>query len=155
MNPPEFETPASRPDALVVCGPTEQADARATLENYYRVIFALARGNTHRPPFPFGLILYVLQFAELASPYPSKSLSDFYTWRLYASPPFRARRIQFLKTPPLTADDVRDIVQVEVVINFVYNIESKVSASPLSGAVVCFTSYTHARRNQNCGTGFR
>ncbi|KAF8601910.1 hypothetical protein BDV93DRAFT_558082 [Ceratobasidium sp. AG-I] len=124
-------SPPPRSDVLNVCDATHRVNAQATLENYYHVIFALIRGDTHRPSLPFELAFYVIRLAEFASPYPSKPLSGLRTWRP-STPRFTCgtglelvpiKLVPLLKTAPLTKEALQAIIKVEVVVNFLERTE--------------------------------
>ncbi|KAF8592961.1 hypothetical protein BDV93DRAFT_567094 [Ceratobasidium sp. AG-I] len=130
-SPPPPPPSLPRPDALEVCESTHQINAPDTLANYYRLIFALFRGDNHRPPLPFELVIYIARLSELASPYPSKLLSSLLTWK--PSPPrifigvlYPSRLIHLIKTPPLPQDALRTICKIEVTVNFVESTRFKV-----------------------------
>ncbi|KAF8592868.1 hypothetical protein BDV93DRAFT_567254 [Ceratobasidium sp. AG-I] len=129
MHSAGFGVPPPRPDALAIFDSTHQANAQAILESYYHTVFALIRGGARRSALPYELVLYIIQYAELDSPYPSKSLSDLLarsslSWKrtFFLGP---SPRVRLLETPPLTTDDLRDINRIEVALNFYRNVESK------------------------------
>ena len=132
------DSPSSptRPDALVVYDFTHQANVHTTLANYYSVVFSLIRGDTHRAPLPFELVIYIVRLAGLALPYPSKQHSGLLTWK--PSPPrvicgTGLRRspvvlVPLLKTAPLPKNVLQAISKVEIIVNFLENIQYKVGS---------------------------
>lgn len=149
MNLVNFEPLLPRSDALS----TRQAAALVTSKSYYRTVFALVRGDAHRPALPFELVVYIIQYAELVSPCPSKSLSDYFTYRPSPRPkaPFDIRRhVQLLKTSPFTANNLRTIRSIEAVVNFVnysrYKVSKLHARGPHGITLLCAHAYTGGKK---------
>lgn len=142
-SPSHHPTPGShspsRRDALGLVDSKHRASAYATLKGYYHAVFALIRGDSHRPRLPLELVVYIFRFAGLPLPYPDRDLSSLLVWRplvrkwpkcgtgLMSSSPVL---VPLLKTAPITENALRDINRVEVIVNFASNTQYYVSAFP-------------------------
>ncbi|KAF8601900.1 hypothetical protein BDV93DRAFT_607854 [Ceratobasidium sp. AG-I] len=121
-------SPPPRPDELKVFDPARQSSAHAIVATYYRVVFALIRGNKRRPGLPFELVIYIVRVAGLTLPYPRRDISRRLRWRPnfpdecgWGLERMPVKLIPMLKTASFTQDALRDISRVEVVVNFVEN----------------------------------
>lgn len=129
----------SRPGTLNLCKPTRRAKAQTALENYYRIFFALFRGDVHRPALPFELVISIIRHAELNFPCPSKSLSVLHTGetplRMFTCTkglrvPF-PKLVPVLKTVPLPKDGLGAIGKIEVVVKLTRDSRYRVSVPPV------------------------
>lgn len=133
---PTFETPPLRLDALEVFDSAHQVHTQATLENYYRIVSNLIRGDATRPPLPLELVIQIVRLAGLDLPYPSRDLSSLLTWipssprRMCGTGLMRSpvKMVPLLKTAPLPKDALRTISSIEIVVNFLQATRYKVSA---------------------------
>ncbi|KAF8601904.1 hypothetical protein BDV93DRAFT_584687 [Ceratobasidium sp. AG-I] len=118
-----------RTDVIDVYDSIRRVSAEASLANYYRVVFALIRGDINRSPLPFELAIYTIQLARLASPYPSRALSGLLTWHLNRPAVYmdaiarnsHEKLVPLLKTKPLSSDALRAVSKVKVVMKFIEN----------------------------------
>ncbi|KAF8601908.1 hypothetical protein BDV93DRAFT_524463 [Ceratobasidium sp. AG-I] len=122
--------PPPRPEVLNVYNSTHRANTQATLASYYHAVSALIRGDTRRPQLPFELVIYIVRLAKLTLPHPSKLLSSLHKWRPYSRlragwRDARVVLVPLLKTPPLPRDALQAIDKVEVVVNFLEDIQYK------------------------------
>ncbi|KAF8601903.1 hypothetical protein BDV93DRAFT_545625 [Ceratobasidium sp. AG-I] len=120
-----FEELAKSND-LDKCDPIDPLNTLAILENYYRIFFALIRGNTRRVGLPLELAICIWQHAKFCSPYPNKKLSTRY---IRGEIPKRAAYGSFatlkrlMKTPPLLEGDLNSLGKIEISVNFIRNHE--------------------------------
>lgn len=123
---------------LEICDSTHRINAPATLVNYYRIAFALIRGDAHRPRLPLELVLYICRYAELTWSSPNRVLSGLHAWAGQSSrricgnfirnPPPRGL-VPLVKTEPLTREALSSIERIEVFVKFVQNYKTKVSTA--------------------------
>lgn len=135
--PSPSPSPPPRPDELKVLDTAGRIDAYTILANYYRVVFALVRGDASRPRLPLELVIYIIRLAEFSLPHPSRDLSSLLKWKSCwpdgSSPEIEfmsVRLVPLLKSAPLSQDDLQNISRVEIVMNFLQHTEHYVSALP-------------------------
>lgn len=122
----------SSPRTLKMCSSAHRKKSRATLENYYRIVFALVRGDSHRPRLPTELVVLICRHADFTCPFPNKELSARRRWTGYrerytGSNIDSEQLIPLLKTAPLSMQALRSARMIEMVVQFRRDLEYKVS----------------------------
>ncbi|KAG8730018.1 hypothetical protein FRC12_020559, partial [Ceratobasidium sp. 428] len=92
------------------CGALPEIDTTQgldTIRNYYRIVFALARGLDHRPSLPVELVICVCRYASFISPVINKSLSDHMNCSRFPDSPRIIRCYAGEPPPPILNTAVR------------------------------------------------
>jgi hypothetical protein len=104
----------------------DKLKALSTVQNYYRIAFALIRGGNDRPSLPLEIVTLICRGAGFLSPYLNKDLSDhlgchrfmptiypIYCFRGKCPPPTINK---VLRIRSLQADVLYSIGQVEIIV---------------------------------------
>ncbi|KAF8601906.1 hypothetical protein BDV93DRAFT_225287 [Ceratobasidium sp. AG-I] len=116
----------AKSNELDECDSIDPLNALATLENYYRIFFALVRGHARRVGLPVELAIYIWQYVRFCCPYPDQRLSIRYLRRNVPSEATNrsyAAWKPLMKTPPLLKNDLNSLGRIEISMNYVQNRE--------------------------------